>query len=180
MDSSFLPWFQKGKKVTRECTPVFRFEGKGVFSKESSQKQLAKWLAQNKSVAFVNIHFNSEESLDVWQPSATKFGYTKCLSTMFIRNIALDVHENSMGKDFEFGLYENEKRIRKITTFPSNTLPTFFSSDLNPGLSIKLDFDQDYAWGFQTVDHTVPTYNDSNFLLSFTISCEVVLGAGDP
>ena len=180
MDIAGLPWWQHGKKLSRECTPVFRFEGKGVFSKDSGVGVGNKWQAQNKSVAFVNLHHNTEESLDDWQPSGNDFRFTKCLSTMFIQNVSIDIIQNSMGKNFAIGLYENEKLKRKITIIPANTLPVFFTKDLSPGLSIKLDFDQDYAWGFKTTDGSFPTFNDSNFTIEFTISCLIVMGAGDP
>ena len=165
-----------GEKLPRECIPKWRFEGKGMFSKVSRQKQTAQWLAQNKSVAYINIHHNFEESLDDWGT----YNHTKCLSTMFLQRVSLEIHENNQNKDFEFGLYKNEVRIRKLFTFDANTTPTWFSVDDFVDLSMKLDFDQEYAWGFQTVDGSFPTFNDTTVRLSYTINCLVVLGAGDP
>jgi len=169
-------WKKFGSRRTRECTPEFRFEGKGFFFKTLDKSV---WLT-TKSVAFIQLH-GEHHVLDDWDVAVGNYRHTKCLSTMFLEFIQIRLTQNSLGHALEFGLYENKKRIKKIHTFEADTFGPFFTSPPNPTLApIRLAFDRDYAWGFQTEDHTGPTFNDGNVTLSCTISCLVQMGAGDP
>lgn len=177
-DSSFLPWFQKGEKRKRECTPVFRFEGKGIFFKTLAK---ARWKATGKSLAYTNLHGETEglSGMGLWDETfPTKYRHTKCLSNMFINVVQIRIVQNSIDEELELGIYRDQALLKKIFTIAKNTTGPFFSSTF-PISPIPLVFDSDYAWGFQTTSGNVPP-DDSSHTISATMTCLIQMGAGDP
>jgi len=169
-------WKKFGERRNRECTPQFRFEGKGIFFSIIDESS---WKSGN-SLAYVQLHGSDSgtETLDLWEGDISPYRHTKCLSNMFINVVQIRIVENSIDEELELGIYRDEVLLKKIFTIAKNTTGPFFSSTF-PIPQIPLVFDSDYAWGFQTTSGNVPT-DSGSVTMSATMTCLVQMGAGDP
>jgi len=162
-------WKKFGERRTRECTPVWRFEGKALFTQFMGAAQ---W-NENKDQLFIKISGGQNNVLKDWETGPTLQAHTRCMSTMFMVNVNLQVLVNTLGSPIEISLWRDEFNFERSLFILASNETGFFDTNVREPLA----FDSDYAYSFKTTDGSIPL-QDSAHKFAGILTCRMNLGGG--